>query len=156
MSGITSGQETFTLYVENDGTFVKPVYRTDRHYTNGVKLVYTHQPDCNFLKEFARWNGFGQNDGQVDSTGSTSSPQAGSGQGQGVIEIARKMLGATFGYEAVSGTIRGDLGCSRGFNLVHGSDSAQSAAYEIPLFFKSEELIEYEFADEHWLYGKNE
>jgi nucleoside-diphosphate kinase len=77
-------------------------------------------------------------------------------EAQGVIEIARKMLGATFGYEAVSGTIRGDLGCSRGFNLVHGSDSAQSAAYEIPLFFKPEELVEYEFADEHWLYGKNE
>ena len=77
-------------------------------------------------------------------------------EAQGVIEITRKMLGATFGYEAVSGTIRGDLGCSRGFNLVHGSDSAQSAAYEIPLFFKPEELVEYEFADEHWLYGKNE
>ena len=77
-------------------------------------------------------------------------------EAQGLIEIARKMLGATFGYEAVSGTIRGDLGCSRGFNLVHGSDSAQSADYEIPLFFKPEELVEYEFADEHWLYGKNE
>ena len=77
-------------------------------------------------------------------------------EAQGVIEIARKMLGATFGYEAVSGTIRGDLGCSRGFNLVHGSDSAQSAAYEIPLFFKPEELVEYEFADERWLYSKNE
>jgi nucleoside-diphosphate kinase len=77
-------------------------------------------------------------------------------EAQGVIEIARRMLGATFGYEAVPGTIRGDLGCSRGFNLVHGSDSTQSAAYEIPLFFKPEELVEYEFAGEHWLYGKNE
>ena len=67
MSGIASGAETFTLYVENDGTFVKPVYRTDRHYTDGVKLVYTNQPDCNFLKEFARWNDFGQNDGQVST-----------------------------------------------------------------------------------------
>ena len=77
-------------------------------------------------------------------------------EAQGVIEIARRMLGATFGYEAEPGTIRGDLGCSRGFNLVHGSDSVQSADYEIPLFFKPEELLEYEFADEHWLYGKNE
>jgi len=77
-------------------------------------------------------------------------------EAQGVIEIARKMLGATFGYEAQPGTIRGDLGCSRGFNLVHGSDSVQSANYEIPLFFKPQELLEYEFADEHWLYGKNE
>ena len=67
MGGIASGQETFTLYVENDGTFIKPLYRTDRHYTDGVKLVFTHQPDVNFLKDFARWNDFGQNDGQVST-----------------------------------------------------------------------------------------
>jgi nucleoside-diphosphate kinase len=79
-----------------------------------------------------------------------------SGQAQGVIEIVRRMLGATFGYEAAAGTIRGDFGCSRGFNLVHGSDSAQSAEYEIAIFFKPEELLKYEFADEYWLYGKNE
>jgi len=77
-------------------------------------------------------------------------------EAQGVIEIARKMLGATFGPDAAPGTIRGDLGCSNGFNLVHGSDSTQSATYEIPLFFKPEELIEYEFDDKHWLYGKKE
>jgi nucleoside-diphosphate kinase len=77
-------------------------------------------------------------------------------EAQGVIEIARRMLGATFGYEAQGGTIRGDFGCSRGFNLVHGSDSAKSAEYEIPLFFKSDELLEYEFSDEQWLYGRNE
>ncbi|MFH1370972.1 MAG: nucleoside-diphosphate kinase [Planctomycetota bacterium] len=77
-------------------------------------------------------------------------------EAQGVIEIARRMLGATFGYEAQPGTIRGDFGCSTGFTLVHGSDSAQSAEYEIALFFKPEELLEYNFADEHWLYGKNE
>jgi nucleoside-diphosphate kinase len=77
-------------------------------------------------------------------------------EAQGAIEIARRMLGSTFGYEAQPGTIRGDLGCSKGFNLVHGSDSAQSAEYEIALFFKPEELLEYDFADEHWLYGKNE
>ncbi len=77
-------------------------------------------------------------------------------EAQGAIEIARKMLGSTFGYEATSGTIRGDLGCSRGFNLVHGSDSTQSADYEISIFFRPEEIVNYEFADEHWLYGKNE
>jgi nucleoside-diphosphate kinase len=91
---------------------------------------------------------------------STSSPdnniRGQAGQAQGVVEIARRMLGATFGYEAAAGTIRGDFGCSRGFNLVHGSDSVQSAEYEIAIFFKPEELLKYEFADEHWLYGKNE
>jgi nucleoside-diphosphate kinase len=73
----------------------------------------------------------------------------------GVIEITRKMLGTTFGCEAIPGTIRGDLGCSRSFNLVHGSDSEQSADYEIPIFFRPEEIVNYEFADEHWLYGGN-
>ncbi len=53
--------------MENDGTFVKPLYRTDRHYTDGVKLVFTHQPDVNFLKDYSRWNDFGQNDGQVST-----------------------------------------------------------------------------------------
>jgi nucleoside-diphosphate kinase len=77
-------------------------------------------------------------------------------EAQGVIEIVRRMLGATFGYEAQPGTIRGDFGCSRGFNLVHGSDSVKSAEYEIALFFKPGEILQYEFADEHWLYGKNE
>jgi nucleoside-diphosphate kinase len=77
-------------------------------------------------------------------------------EAQGVIEIGRRMLGATFGFEAVPGTIRGDFGCSRGFNIVHGSDSPKSAEYEIPLFFKPQEIIDYEFSDEHWLYGKNE
>ncbi len=77
-------------------------------------------------------------------------------ESQGVIEIVRKMMGATFGYEAAAGTIRGDFGCSRGFNLVHGSDSEKSARYEIGLFFRPEDIIDYEFADEHWLYGSNE
>ncbi|MGA2172526.1 MAG: nucleoside-diphosphate kinase [Sedimentisphaerales bacterium] len=77
-------------------------------------------------------------------------------EAQGVIEIARRMLGATFGYEAQPGTIRGDFGCSRGFNLVHGSDIAKSAEYEIGLFFSPGELLEYGLADEYWLYGKNE
>jgi hypothetical protein len=53
----TSGQ-TFTMYLENDGTFLKPEHRTDRHYTSGLKLVYTDKPDCNWLKEFSRWNNF--------------------------------------------------------------------------------------------------
>ncbi len=77
-------------------------------------------------------------------------------EAQGIIEITRRMLGATFGYEAIPGTIRGDFGCSTSFNLVHCSDSAQSADYEIPIFFRPEEIVNYEFADEHWLYGKKE
>jgi len=74
-------------------------------------------------------------------------------QADGVIEMARKMMGATFGYEAQPGTIRGDFSCSKGYNLVHGSDSSESAEQEIRLLFRAEEVIDYELADAQWLYG---
>lgn len=77
-------------------------------------------------------------------------------QAESAIGIARKLMGATFGFAAEPGTIRGDFGCSRGYNLVHGSDSPESAKYEIGLYFKPEELAEYEFSDAAWLYGSNE
>ncbi len=75
---------------------------------------------------------------------------------EGVIDITRKMMGATFGYAAEPGTIRGDFSASRGYNLIHGSDSPESAKREINLFFKSDEILSYEFADSTWLYGKND
>lgn len=72
------------------------------------------------------------------------------------IDIVRKMIGATFGYDAEPGTIRGDLSCSRGYNLIHGSDSPASAEQEIKLFFSPDEIIDYELTDAHWLYGRND
>jgi nucleoside-diphosphate kinase len=76
-------------------------------------------------------------------------------QADEAIAIARRMMGATFGPQAEPGTIRGDLSCSQRYNLVHGSDSPQSAEFEIGLYFKPEELIDYSFDDERWLYGRN-
>ena len=77
-------------------------------------------------------------------------------QAEGVIKMSRIMMGRTFGYEAKPGTIRGDFSCSKGYNLIHGSDSVGSAEYEIPLYFTPEEIVDYEFADDQWLYGKND
>jgi nucleoside-diphosphate kinase len=77
-------------------------------------------------------------------------------EAEGVIDMARKMLGATFGYDARPGTIRGDFSSSRGYNLVHGSDSLESAKREIELFFNSDEIVDYELADSKWLYGRND
>ena len=77
-------------------------------------------------------------------------------QAEGIIDMSRKMIGATFNKDATPGTIRGDLGCSRGYNLVHGSDSTQAAESEIKLFFKPDEIIDYQLADSHWLYGRND
>ena len=55
--------------------------------------------------------------------------------GKDVINIARKMMGATFGSKAEPGTIRGDYGTLITENLVHGSDSTESADRELKLFF---------------------
>ena len=77
-------------------------------------------------------------------------------EAEGVIAMARKMMGSTFGYEAEPGTIRGDFSCSRGYNLIHGSDSSESAEFEIGLYFEADELVDYTFADDKWLYGKND
>jgi nucleoside-diphosphate kinase len=72
-------------------------------------------------------------------------------EGRKVIEITRKMMGATFGYDAEAGTIRGDFGTSQTFNLIHGSDSPQSAEYEIGLYFKPDEILDYKMPDTDWL-----
>ena len=77
-------------------------------------------------------------------------------EAEGVVEIARKMMGATFGYEAEPGTIRGDYSCSRGYNLIHGSDCLKSAEQEIKLFFGADQIIDYDLANAAWLYGKND
>jgi nucleoside-diphosphate kinase len=73
-------------------------------------------------------------------------------EGRNAIAIVRKMIGKTFGSDAEPGTIRGDLGVSNTFNLVHGSDGPETAQMELALFFKPGELLEYEYADREWIY----
>jgi nucleoside-diphosphate kinase len=63
-------------------------------------------------------------------------------EGKGIIDMVRKTIGATFGYNAEAGTIRGDFCCSQRYNLVHRADSLESAKEEIELFFKPEELMD--------------
>jgi nucleoside-diphosphate kinase len=72
-------------------------------------------------------------------------------EGNQAVAVIRKLLGATFGFNAEPGSIRGDYGSSKGFNLVHGSDSAESAAREIPIFFSPGELVSYEHVDNVWV-----
>lgn len=73
-------------------------------------------------------------------------------QGKDVITISRKMMGATFGSKAEPGTIRGDFGVSNSFNLIHGSDSPEAAEKELKLFFKPEEIVEWQPASQVWVY----
>ncbi|MDC1143050.1 nucleoside-diphosphate kinase [Planctomycetota bacterium] len=74
-------------------------------------------------------------------------------EGPKAVEQCRKLMGKTFCTDADAGTIRGDFGVSRGMNLVHGSDSVESAERELGLFFKPEELQEYTRAGDAWIFN---
>ena len=62
-------------------------------------------------------------------------------EGEGAIATMRKTIGATNPADAEAGTIRGDLATSMPNNLVHGSDSPESAQREIALWFSDDELV---------------
>jgi nucleoside-diphosphate kinase len=67
------------------------------------------------------------------------------------VEIVRSTMGTTNPAAAAPGTVRGDLGLNIGRNLVHGSDSRESAAREIDLFFKAEEILDYTRSSDPWI-----
>ena len=73
--------------------------------------------------------------------------------GDDAVAVVRRMLGKTNGAEAEPGTIRGDYSISKQNNLVHGSDSPESADREIALWFRPEELVDYELAGAEWVTG---
>lgn len=74
-------------------------------------------------------------------------------EGNEAISVVRSMLGATSGVAAAPGTVRGDFSISKQNNLVHGSDSSESAHREIGLWFQPGELVEYELAGDEWVVG---
>jgi nucleoside-diphosphate kinase len=73
-------------------------------------------------------------------------------QGDDCISLIRKMVGATNPKEADLGTIRGDFALDMGRNIIHASDSPQSAEREIALFFDETEIVEYEMPDTNLIY----
>ncbi|MGM8211620.1 nucleoside-diphosphate kinase [Virgibacillus sp. W0430] len=73
-------------------------------------------------------------------------------EGENVIKTARDMIGATNPQEAAPGTIRGDFGMTVGKNIIHGSDSQESAEREVALFFDDLELLSYSKQDNEWIY----
>jgi len=74
-------------------------------------------------------------------------------EGESAIDVVRNLMGPTSGLKAPAGTIRGDFSLSIQFNIVHGSDSPESAAYEIPIFFDDAEILKYELPDEAFMGG---
>ncbi len=82
----------------------------------------------------------------------TSSPVvAMAWEGNNAVEAVRNTMGQTDPTASPPGTIRGDLGLDIGRNLVHGSDSPESAQRELSLFFSSGELLEYPRANDPWI-----
>ena len=72
-------------------------------------------------------------------------------EGVSAVEVIRKMNGATNCLNADVGTLRGDFGLSTQNNLVHASDSPETAEREIGLYFTEDELWDYAMPDEKWL-----
>jgi nucleoside-diphosphate kinase len=82
----------------------------------------------------------------------TSSPLiAVSVEGESAVQVVRNLMGATNPIEALPGTIRGDLGLTIGMNLIHGSDSVESAKRELNIFFDDSELINYSRQIDNWI-----
>ncbi len=73
-------------------------------------------------------------------------------EGSDAVEVVRRTVGATNPAEAEAGTIRGDLALETGRNLIHGSDSSESAKREIALFFREDELHSYARDVDRWLF----
>ena len=72
-------------------------------------------------------------------------------QGKSVVKVGRLIIGATNPLESSPGTIRGDYSVDVGRNLVHGSDSLESASKEISLWF-GQDLLAYDMCNSSWVF----
>jgi nucleoside-diphosphate kinase len=73
-------------------------------------------------------------------------------EGRNAVAIVRKLIGATNPQEAAPGTIRGDFGIDIGRNVIHASDSNESASREIAIHFKPSEISSYTRIDAAVIY----
>ena len=72
-------------------------------------------------------------------------------EGENAVQVVRTTMGLTNPQEAAPGTIRGDFGLTIGMNLIHGSDSGESAVRELDLFFGPSEILDYSRDVERWI-----
>ncbi len=73
-------------------------------------------------------------------------------EGTNAVAVVRKTMGATNPAAAEPGTVRGDLALEMGRNLIHGSDSLESAGREIALFFRDDEVHTYPRDVDRWVF----
>jgi nucleoside-diphosphate kinase len=77
-------------------------------------------------------------------------------EGPNAIAVVRAMVGATRPHEAAPGTIRGDFALETAQNLVHASDGTETAASELALWFRPDELVDYERDIDRWALAPDE
>jgi nucleoside-diphosphate kinase len=86
----------------------------------------------------------------------TSSPVvAMAWEGPGAVALVRSMMGTTDPAGSPPGTIRGDLAVSLAMNVIHGSDSVESAARELSIFFSDAELVDWESSAAAWVVAED-
>ncbi len=114
----------------------------------GLKLIHI-TPEL-AARHYAEHQGKPFYDGLIKHI--TSSPVVvGVLEGPNVIGVTRALMGPTKPWDAAGGTIRGDFAVSLGLNIIHGSDSGDSAAREISIFFAPGELLDYARANDPWI-----
>jgi nucleoside-diphosphate kinase len=117
----------------------------------GLKLIRITREQAE--RHYAEHQGKGFYDGLVSFI--TSGPVVvGVVEGPGAIAMVRTMMGATNPANAAPGTIRGDFASVVSYNIIHGSDGAESAQREIALYFAPGELLEYDRNTDRWAQGE--
>lgn len=77
-------------------------------------------------------------------------------QGKHAVMIGRALIGATVPSSSAPGTLRGDYALEITRNVIHGSDSVESAEREVGLWFSKDELQEYIHHHQPWVFGEND
>ncbi|NMC80009.1 MAG: nucleoside-diphosphate kinase [Chloroflexi bacterium] len=76
-------------------------------------------------------------------------------EGTAAVAAVRQTMGATRPVEAAPGSIRHDFGLEVGRNLTHASDTPENAEQEIALWFKPEEVVQWQRSNDPWIFGQN-
>ncbi len=154
--GICSVTERTLVLVKPDGVQRQLAGRILARYEErglkivGLKLVHVDRELAE--RHYAAHNGKPFFDGLVAFI--TSGPLVAIAlEAPNAISLVRTMNGATKPAEAAPGTIRGDLAVEMGQNLVHASDSPESATTELGIWFRPDELLGYEREIDRWVIG---
>jgi len=75
-------------------------------------------------------------------------------EGRDAVKVGRLILGATKPLDSAPGTVRFDYAIDVGRNIIHGSDSVESAEKEIALWFDPKEIVSWTSAQQNWVYEK--